>query len=543
MSARMLKKQQRRLEMLALTFARAASTSSILIGLIGILGWVLHLDVLRSVYPYLVLIPANSSIALVFVGFGLRVAVAAKPNRLAAVACILIITVLAGGTLAEYVLDKDLGIDQLIFHDSVNNPRAPVRMAPTSVIVFLAISLALLLVLLEWAIPLAQLMSLLASFIGVLAITGYIFRLTVLYAIGKYTPMSVQMAVMAAVLGLGVLCCRPQRGLMTVLASSNVGGIVARRLLPFGMGFPLLLGALSYLGQLLKLGKTPFGALILLFVGIVMFTAPVLWTAVLLYRTDQKRERAEQEVAKQYEEIHRLNRALSTHSQQLEDANKELEAFSYSVSHDLRAPLRHISGFVELLKERSNGTLDAQSLRYLTVIAEACIKMGDLVDDLLAFSRMSRAEMLKAQVDLNQIVQQILMENEPVVGQRRIDWVVQPLPAVQGDVAMIRLVLTNYISNAVKYTQKKDAARIEIGRVQTDTAEVAVYVKDNGAGFDMKYVGKLFGVFQRLHRDDEFEGTGIGLATARRIINRHGGRTWAEGQLNTGATFYFSLPV
>jgi signal transduction histidine kinase len=240
--------------------------------------------------------------------------------------------------------------------------------------------------------------------------------------------------------------------------------------------------------------------------------------------------------------IEELNQELQFHLRQLEDANKELEAFSYSVSHDLRAPLRHITGFVELLNKRDAEVVDEKSRHYLQVISESAQKMGMLIDDLLSFSRMGRAEMMRTRVDMNRIVEEIIAQVKAETKGRQIAWEVAPLPAVEGDAAMLRLVMMNYIINALKFTEPIPKAHIEIGAVADRPDETLFYVRDNGVGFDMKYVNKLFGLFQRLHGSDEFEGTGVGLANVRRIIHRHGGRTWAEGEVGGGAAFWFSLP-
>ena len=239
--------------------------------------------------------------------------------------------------------------------------------------------------------------------------------------------------------------------------------------------------------------------------------------------------------------ITQLNAELQQRAATLEVANKELESFSYSVSHDLRAPLRHVHGYVEMLQRATDGQLSEQAQRYLNTITEASVEMGQLIDDLLAFSRMGRTEMRESRVDVGVLVQETIRDLDMATTGRNIVWQTAPLPAVVGDPSLLKQVLANLIGNAVKYSRMRDPARIEIGCAGEEDGRIILFVRDNGAGFDMQYAHKLFGVFQRLHRAEEFEGTGIGLATVQRIVARHGGRVWAEGAVDKGATFYFTL--
>ena len=226
---------------------------------------------------------------------------------------------------------------------------------------------------------------------------------------------------------------------------------------------------------------------------------------------------------------------------ELRRANKELEAFSYSVSHDLRAPLRHIAGYGDLLRENEGAKLSERGQRFLDNMLDSARVAGTLVDDLLTFSQMGRAALRPTPVDLSELVRSVVQEFGPETSGRKVEWIIHDLPKVVGDPAFLQIALRNLLSNAVKYTRTRESAKIEIA-VASTADEHIVSVKDNGVGFNMKYVNKLFGVFQRLHRAEEFDGTGIGLANVRRIIERHDGRTWAEGREGEGAAFHFSLP-
>lgn len=240
------------------------------------------------------------------------------------------------------------------------------------------------------------------------------------------------------------------------------------------------------------------------------------------------------------EQIQMLNKELNQRVFELGTANKELESFSYSVSHDLRAPLRHVDGFAHILKEEFSEGIPANGLKYLDRILDAATHMGHLVDDLLSLARIGRQEMKREKTDMGDLVKQAITGIPPEPGEREIEWRIEPLPELYCDPGLIRLALTNLLSNATKFTRKQPVAVIEVGSGYINNLPT-IFVRDNGVGFDPRYADKLFGVFQRLHRQEDFGGTGVGLATVQRIVRRHGGEIWAQSKPGCGAEFSFTL--
>ena len=252
-----------------------------------------------------------------------------------------------------------------------------------------------------------------------------------------------------------------------------------------------------------------------------------------------RRKLAEEEVIRMKED---LEKRVFDRTAQLEATVKELEAFSYSVSHDFRAPVRHINGFAGILNDEYRKQLPEKAKHYLDIITTAAKKMDSFIDDLLSFSRAGRSDMNKSWIDMKQLVEHAILRIKPSIGEREITWNIAGLPEVFGDYDLILQVWINLLGNAVKFTRTKEKAIIRVD-FKKEGNELVFCIKDNGVGFNMNYAQKLFGVFQRLHSHDQFEGTGVGLANVRRIITRHGGRTWAESEVDKGATFCFSLPA
>ena len=252
-------------------------------------------------------------------------------------------------------------------------------------------------------------------------------------------------------------------------------------------------------------------------------------------------EKSQQSLVFLTEDVNETRAELENVNKKLEASNKDLEAFAYSVSHDLRGPLRAISGFTRILMEDYVEKLDAEGKRLGGIIQQNTKKMSQLIDDLLAFSRMGRVSMSFSEIDMKEMANAIFHEASNAEARKRITFTIADLPKAEGDTNMMRQVWMNLISNAIKFSAKRKPAVISVS-CQEEENKITYCIKDNGAGFNMKYKDKLFGVFQRLHSEKEFEGTGVGLALVQRIIHRHGGEVWANGEVDNGAAFYFSLP-
>jgi signal transduction histidine kinase len=511
----------------------AAGAGVIVVGVLVLVGWVAGAPVLTSVVPGLV--PMNPATAVAFVLAGLsllclrRPGAAASWQRLGRVAA-LIVVALALLRLGGYVGGRDVGIDTLLFHDRLLAvPYGPNRMAPNTALCLLLIggALALLDVRLGRGAYPTQSLAMLTGVFGLITVSGYAYGEPGLAQVRPYLPMALNTAAAFLALAAGVVAARPAQGFMALLTTERPAGALCRRLLGATVATLLLLGWLCFRG--FEAGFYDAG---LAFAGFAVVSVGILcaisWRiAVSLDETDCERMRAFD--------------VLAAQRVALEAANQDLEAFSYSVSHDLRAPLRAIDGFARILEEDHAAGLDAEGRRVLKVIRDNVTQMGRLIDDLLALGRTGRKELETTTIDMTALVAEVIAEircEEPL---HPIRVRVAALAPAAGDPGMVRQVLANLLRNAWKFTRGRAEPAVEVTCVPNGT-EVTYAVRDNGAGFDMAHADKLFGIFQRLHRTDEFEGNGIGLALVRRIVERHGGRVWAEAAPDRGAAFYFTLP-
>ncbi|EEF59118.1 sensor histidine kinase [Pedosphaera parvula] len=567
------------------TIARIAALAVISFGAIALLSWFLLPQNASTGTPLPPQIRANTALAFLLSGACLWLTANKNKNQIRAsrYAChflATVVTLFGSVTLLEFFGQWDFRIDQFLTRDNLAG-WAPGRPAFFTALLFLIFGISFLLLdrRVGKRIYPSDTLIIIGMLISILALLGHLCNFPAYYMATFIHPggrLTLLVALGFTILGTGMLCARPQRGLMAIVTSKTAGGVLARRLLLAPILIPAVLGLLPLLGINRRFLN---GDVVWLFAfaDLLALTLAIWWNASIVFHIDLKRLAAEQKMLalnddlekrvtertlqleaanrdlqqeiterRQAElEIQRLNAELekrvSERTAQLEASNKELESFCYSVSHDLRAPLRSIDGFAHALQEEAGPTLNATSRDHLHIVRSATKHMGRLIDDLLQLSRLNTSQMRLQPVDLSQVAQRIVSDLQRSQPGRSVEFIKPSNLIVQGDERLLSIALQNLLSNAWKFTAKASAPRIELG-MEHNNGETLCFVRDNGAGFEMAFAGKLFRAFQRLHSTQEFPGHGIGLATVQRILNRHGGRVWAQSAPNQGATFYFILP-
>ena len=531
---------QKRLRSSFSLFAGWAVGLVVLIGLLVICGWFADIESLKRLADGQVAMNPATAVCFVFCGISLA-AQFRQPGPSGRHFARLI-----GGSVALFGLlilvgnraGLDSGLDQVLFAGKLhlNEPGGPNRMAPNTALGFVLAGTGLLIF--DWKIKdgnrVAEWLAMLLGLLSLVALVGYAYQIEWLYGVSGYKPMALHTAAAFLLLASAMAFSRPGLGLMALVTKDGPGGLLVRRMFPLMLVVFLTLGGLRIAGERNGWYQADQGIVFYTVVVILIFGALLLWCARSIERAEALRRTSENALIN-------LNAQLLRQTAMMEGVNQELETFSYSVSHDLRAPLRGIAGFALALEEHSYSSLDEIGRGYLKRVQSATGRMGDLIDDLLKLSRLTRAEMKMEQVDISEIATAVVDDFKQTEPGRDVEVVVAPGIQVHGDASLLRILLENLIGNAWKFTSKTSAAKIEIGGESSRNGRTTCFVKDNGVGFDMRYSHKLFDAFQRLHSQQEFPGIGIGLATVRRVVRRHGGEVMAQSEINHGATFRFVL--
>lgn len=633
------------------SFSKYASLIALVVGGLVLSGWIFGVEQLKSVFPGFSTMKANTAIGLILAGAALWLANDEKQGRekrLILRVCAMLVGLLGLLTLGEYIFGRNFGIDQLIFKDlQTATASFPGRMSIVAALNFSLIGTALLLLdvkIRQYYYP-SQFFALIAGALTSIALVGYLYGVESLYSGGSFSSMAVHTALSFALLALGILCARPQQGIMEIVSAKNIGGEILRRLVPIALFIPVALGWLRLWGQQAGLYETAFGVALMAISTTVLLGIIIWWTANRLNHVDLNRIQSDQRFSKifhnspvatsitklkdgrfvevndsairlygfsreellghtlvelgilsnekeraqitqqikDYGFVHNLevilhskdgqahNILLSSElieldgqphilklahditerkkseerlrrvADELMRSNKELEQFAYVSSHDLQEPLRMVSSYVQLLSRRYKGKLDSDADEFIGFAVEGVNRMKVLINDLLAFSRVGTRGNEFAPVALEEALEQVLRNLEITIEDNQAVITRDPLPQVLADDGQMVQLFQNLVGNAIKF-HSEAPPKVHVG-VRREDDHWLLFVRDNGIGIDPEFSERVFVIFQRLHSREEYQGTGIGLAICRKIVERHGGRIWVESQPGKGATFYFTLAV
>jgi signal transduction histidine kinase len=514
-----------------LRFSRWISVIIILIGSLVLFGWLFHVQILKSAAPNLIAMNPLTAILFILCGAALMRAGERhrkRPDKMVMI-CGGVILLGAFMKVAECAFHVDMSFDQFIFRKEVISPGpfGPNEIAMNTAICFICCGMALLLLEVETSRGFrpAQVFIIIVGLIALLALIGYAYRVLPLYTFGSRLPMALNSAIGFELFAVAALAVRPRRGLMMVITSDTTGGAMARRLLPAAVLIPLVLGALRFSSEKHGFFEIESGISLFAFANIVIFTAVIWWNAKLLYRAEQERSNAMEK--------------LKQTSLDLERSNTELQQFAYVASHDLTEPLRMITSYLELLNSRAKAKLGAEEQEFIGYAVDGARRMQRLIQDLLAYARVdTRGRPLEA-TDCERVLETVLANLKLAINESQAVIEHERLPILEGDAVQLAQVFQNLIGNAIKF-RGTVPPRIHIGARRIN-GEWLFHVKDNGIGIDPKNFHRIFVLFQRLHTRQEYPGTGMGLAICKKIVERHGGRIWAESKPGEGTTFFFTV--
>lgn len=506
-------------------YSKWAGAVAILVGYHVLLGWAFDIESLTRPWPGFAAMPLSAAISAVLAGTGLYLLQTDRPisrkNQFRS-ACAISVLFLAFLSLCENAFSWGPGLDHwiTIIPEAGHLPEEP-RMAVMSAITFIMIGAALLIADWKRCWRAAEALALAAAALSLLGIAGY------LYEARSFTgQMPLYSALVGFLLTTGILSARSSRGLLAKVTSNSFGGIMARRLLPATLLIPVVLGWLQYRGRVADWYEVEPGMALFTVLNVLMFLAVVWWGIDLLHRMDTKRRKAE--------------RDLQDTAAKLARSNADLEQFAYVASHDLKEPLRAVTGSVQILQARHGEHLDGHANEVIRHTVEGALRMQTLIDDLLTYSRLTTREAALEETDFTDVLQGAVANLDLAIKESKALITHDPMPTLHADGTQFSQVLQNLISNAIKYRSNR-TLKIHVG-AEERAAEWVFSVRDNGIGIAPQYADRIFRIFQRLHTRREYPGTGIGLAVCKKVVERHGGRIWVESELEEGSTFYFTLP-
>ncbi len=512
-----------------------------LIGVIIIIGWMFNINLLLRPGSGFSTIKSNAGIAFLLIGLSLWFVQTKRVNihnqRISQILAFIVV-IIGFLTLMEYIFNLNFGIDQLFFKEAIGalNTSDPNRMALTAAVNFILAGISILL----WNVKTprvyrpTQIFAIFGGFIALLAILGYIFDISLLYHVPQFTAIAVYAAFDFILLFAAILLARPDIGIMSIISSNSISGVLSRRLLPLVVILPIIFGLIWNYGSNSGFYDDEFSIVLLIF-SIIIFLSIMVWiTANSVKKIDDESKFLEMEYQESLEE------KVRDRTKELEQSNKDLQQFAYVASHDLKEPLRMISSFLQLLERRYKDKLDDDANEFIGFAVNGAQRLDYMIEDLLEYSRVANKERKFKDVDVNKVLDQTILNLKPTIDDNNSEISYNKLPTIFGDEYLLVLLFQNLISNSIKY--RRGIPKINISAIR-ESNQYLFRVKDNGIGISQEHLERIFTIFQRLHTKEEYEGTGIGLAIAQKIVHQHGGEIWAESELGKGTTFYFTIPI
>jgi signal transduction histidine kinase len=525
----------------------------VFLGFIFLVGWIFNIKLLLSPGSDFSIIKSNVAVAFILIGLAIFIILTRGSNpKYNLIGKILALLVFLIGilTLSEYILGLNLGIDQLFFKEAVGafNTSSPNRMAFNAAVNLVLAGLAVMIidVKTDHGHDLYQGLAFLGGVVSILALLGYSFNATILYHLPPFTGIAIYAAATFVLVFSAILLANPEKGFMKLLVSNTLGGYFARRVLPLIIIVPLVLGFLVKLGINYGFYDYSFANALLIFFIILFLTVILGITSYSVRNIEKERNKVNEDLKKSKMELEKakedLEQKVKERTIALETSNNELEHFAYATSHDLKEPLRMITSFLQLLERKYENDLDEDAHEYIGYAVDGAKRMDGMINDLLEYSRVTSEERVFNNLDTQKILDEALLNLKVAVDESGAMVTHENMPVVKGDEKLMVQLFQNLIGNAIKYCDTNKIPEIHVAaKIEDD--HYLFSVSDNGIGMDSKYLTKIFTIFQRLHGNDEYNGTGIGLSIAQKIVKQHGGDIWAESTLGKGSTFYFTIPL